>query len=108
MSRGRICLLVLACVMLVPVAPAARLQRPSAADGAIEVLPVHGQVSLLAGPAGNTAVQVGPQGIIVVDTMRAEDADALLAAVRKVGGDRPIRYIINTHAHSDRVVGNVT
>jgi cyclase len=74
----------------------------------IEVLPVHGQVYMLAGPASNAAMQVGPQGVIVVDTMREQDADALLAAIRSVAGDKPIRYIIDTHAHADHTGGNAT
>ncbi|OFV90068.1 MAG: hypothetical protein A3H95_16925 [Acidobacteria bacterium RIFCSPLOWO2_02_FULL_64_15] len=109
MSREQraLLILILACVVLLRVTPSAWWQGATAAGGAIEILPVHGQVSLLAGPTGNTAVQVGAQGVIVVDTMRPEDADALLAAVKRVAGDRPIRYIINTHAHSDRVGGNL-
>jgi cyclase len=78
------------------------------APDAIEILPVHGQVSLLAGPASNSLVQVGPEGVLVVDTMRADDAPGLLAAIRKLAGDRPIRYIVNTHVHADHTGGNQT
>ena len=53
-----------------------------AQQGGIEILPVHGQVYMLVGPAGNTAIQVGPQGVIVVDTMREQDADQLIATIR--------------------------
>ena len=35
---------------------------------AMDVLKVHGQVYLIAGPASNTVVQVGEQGVLVVDT----------------------------------------
>ena len=51
------------------------------------------------GPSSNAIVQVGDQGVLVVDTMRDEDADALLMEIRKLAGDRPIRYVVNTHAH---------
>jgi len=77
------------------------------AAGTIDVLHVHGQVYLLAGPASSAAIQVGEQGVLVVDTMREEDSDELLAAIRQVAGDKPIRFIVNTHAHSDHTGGNL-
>ena len=85
--------------------PLSAQQPPPAA--AIDVLPVHGQVYLLAGPASNALVQVGPQGVLVVDTMREQDADELLAAIRKLAPGKPIRYVLNTHAHLDHVGGNI-
>jgi len=77
--------------------------RPSSG---FDVLKVRGQVYLIAGPASNAVVQVGDQGVLVVDTMRDEDADGLLAEVRKLAGGKPIRYVVNTHAHLDHVGGN--
>ena len=87
--------------------PAVRAQQAQQPAPAIEILPVHGQVYLLAGPSSNTTIQVGPQGVLVVDTMREQDADALLAAIRKIAGDKPIRYVVNTHAHADHTGGNL-
>src|SRR5437899_13070727 len=81
---------------------AQKSQQPPALD----VLKVHGQVSLIAGPSSNAVVQVGDQGVLVVDTMREEDADALLTEIRKLAGNKPIRYVLNTHAHLDHVGGN--
>jgi len=77
-----------------------------AQQGGIEILPVHGQVYMLVGPAGNTAIQVGPQGVIVVDTMREQDADQLIATIRKVAGDKPIRFVIDTHMDPNHTGGN--
>jgi cyclase len=73
----------------------------------IEILPVRGQVYLLASAAGNTVIQVGAQGVLVVDTMREQDSDQLLAAIRTVAGDKPIRHVINTHGHPDHAGGNL-
>ena len=76
------------------------------AQAALDVLKVHGQVYLIAGPASNAVVQVGDQGVLVVDTMREQDADGLLAEIRKLAGGKPIRYVVNTHAHLEHVGGN--
>lgn len=79
-----------------------------AAGPGMEVLPVRGQISVIVGPAGNSIIQVGSQGVLVVDTMTEALSDQLVNAVRRVANQAPIRYIINTHAHPDRVGGNVT
>ena len=77
------------------------------AGAAIEALAVKGQVHLLANPEGNALMQMGPQGVLVVDTMREQDAPSLLASIRAVAGDRAIRYIVNTHAHPSHTGGNL-
>ena len=94
----------LAIAALFSVATAVSTQSP---PSSIDILKVHGQVYLLAGPAGNTVIQVGSQGVLVVDTQREQDADDLLAAIRKVAGDKPIRFVVNTHAHADHTGGNL-
>src|SRR5687767_8738231 len=60
---------------------------------------------MLAGAGGNIAVQVGKQGVLVVDTGSAQMSDKVLAAIRQLS-DQPIRYILNTHAHPDHTGGN--
>ena len=71
----------------------------------IEILPVQGNVYALFGAGGNTTVQVGPGGVLVVDTQFAGLSDKLLAAIRTLS-DQPIRYVINTHVHGDHIGGN--
>ena len=71
----------------------------------IRVWPVRGNVYMLVGPVGNSVVQVGDQGVIIVDTQFAELSDKILAAIGSLS-DRPIRYVINTHAHPDHTGGN--
>jgi glyoxylase-like metal-dependent hydrolase (beta-lactamase superfamily II) len=51
-------------------------------------------------------VQVGDQGVLVVDTMRTQDANALIEQIRRLAGSRPIRYVVNTNADLDHVGGN--
>jgi glyoxylase-like metal-dependent hydrolase (beta-lactamase superfamily II) len=71
----------------------------------IEILPVKGNVYALFGAGGNVTVQVGREGVLVVDTQFAELSDKLLAAIGTLS-DQPIRYVINTHVHGDHIGGN--
>jgi len=61
----------------------------------IEILPVQGKVSLLAGAGGNIAVQAGDDGVLLVNTGFEKMVDKTLAAIRKVS-TKPIRTIIYT------------
>lgn len=76
-------------------------------QGEIGVLPVQGNVFMLVGEGGNVTVQVGDEGVLVVDSLREELSDRLLATIRELS-DGPIRYVISTHAHPDNVGGNAT
>jgi cyclase len=76
-----------------------------ASDGDVHVLHVQQNVYMLAGPGVNSAVQIGGDGIIVVDTMTAGVGDKLLAAIRSLSS-KPIVQIINTHVHPDHTGGN--
>jgi glyoxylase-like metal-dependent hydrolase (beta-lactamase superfamily II) len=78
-------------------------QQPQAVE--IHVLPVQGNVYMLVGDGGNVTVQIGKEGVLLVDTGLAQGTDKLLAAVKQLSKG-PIRYIINTHAHADHVGGN--
>src|SRR5262249_10679004 len=71
----------------------------------VEVKKVQGNIYMLVGAGGNTTVQVGADGVLLVDTQFAPMAPKILAAVRMLS-DKPIRYIINTHVHSDHSGGN--
>ena len=71
----------------------------------IEVLPVQGNVYMLAGGGGNITLQIGKSGVLLVDTQFAPLTNKILVAIRKLS-DKPIRYIINTHVHPDHTGGN--
>jgi glyoxylase-like metal-dependent hydrolase (beta-lactamase superfamily II) len=73
----------------------------------VESLHVQGNVWLIAGAASNVAVQIGDDGILVVDTGGAGTATEVLAAIRALS-DKPIRWVVNTHAHPDHTGGNET
>ncbi len=71
----------------------------------IDVVPVRGGVYMLVGAGGNTTIQVGDEGVMVVDTQFAPLSTKILNAIKSIS-DKPIRYVINTHFHSDHIGGN--
>ena len=61
----------------------------------LEVLPVQGNVFVIVGAGGNTTVQIGPEGALVVDAQPAALSGAVLDAIRSVT-PQPIRHIVLT------------
>jgi cyclase len=92
-------------VPLLLLAAAAFAQTSATSNAEIHVLPVQGNVYMLVGAGGNITVQVGSQGVLLVDSGLASMSDKVLAAVRKLS-DKPIRYLLNTHVHPDHIGGN--
>lgn len=82
-------------------------QAATAPEPEIQIIPVQGNIYMIAGAGANIAMSVGNDGILLVDTGLARNSDRLLAAIKRFS-DKPIRYIINTHAHPDHTGGNVT
>jgi cyclase len=78
-------------------------QAPAPAE--VDTIHVQGNVYMLVGAGGNIAVQVGDDGVLVVDTGLAQNADKVLAAIKKLS-DQPIRWILDTHFHPDHTGGN--
>jgi glyoxylase-like metal-dependent hydrolase (beta-lactamase superfamily II) len=71
----------------------------------LEVLQVRPNFYMIAGAGGNIGVQVGEDGVVVVDSGSPAQADAVLAAIKRIT-PQPIRYVINTSADPDHVGGN--
>jgi cyclase len=78
-------------------------QQP--ADDELDVIPIRDNFHVIAGAGSNILVQVGPLGVILVDSGRTAMADKVLAAIRRIT-PLPIRYIINTSMDADHVGGN--
>ena len=72
---------------------------------ALELLPVRGNVSMLAGAGGNITVQVGNDGVLLVDSGAAGMSDKVLESIRTVSKGQ-VTYIVNTNDRSDHVGGN--
>jgi glyoxylase-like metal-dependent hydrolase (beta-lactamase superfamily II) len=77
--------------------------RPAAAD--LELLPVQGNISMLAGAGGNITVQIGKDGVLLVDSGAAAMSEQVAAAIQALS-KRQITYIVNTTDRSDHVGGN--
>ncbi|MGA9027878.1 MAG: MBL fold metallo-hydrolase [Steroidobacteraceae bacterium] len=79
---------------------------PAAASSKAEIVPVqHGVYLIYAGEGSNVVVQIGEQGVVVVDTATAAVSDKILAALRTLT-DKPVRYVLDTSADADHVGGN--
>jgi glyoxylase-like metal-dependent hydrolase (beta-lactamase superfamily II) len=79
-------------------------QGPIAGDQ-IKILPVRNNVYMLVNSAGNATVQIGEDGVTIVDTLTSPLANPLLAAVRTLSS-KPIRLIITTSFTADHIGGN--
>ena len=77
-----------------------------AAPPAVQSLHVQGNVWMLVGGFVNAAVQIGDEGVLVVDTMTDALAAPMVAEIKRLAGSKPIRWIVNTHAHPDHTGGN--
>jgi cyclase len=86
---------------------AASLSPAAETSSRIEPYHVQGNVWMLAGAASNIAVQIGDDGILVVDTGGRETRDEVLGAIRSLS-TKPIRWIVNTEADLDHTGGNET
>src|SRR5579864_8103648 len=110
-----------------------RLQPGPDANG-IEIVPVRGNIYLLAGAGANITLSVGRDGVFMVDTGAAQMADKVYAAIQRLTTDlntfrqpytredphsggsgtilssytppKPIRYIANTSMFPDHSGGN--
>jgi cyclase len=74
-------------------------------DG-LTTIHVQGNVYMIHGLGGNVAVQIGDEGVLVVDTGLENNAGELIAAIHSLS-DKPLQYIINTCFHADHTGGNV-
>jgi len=87
--------------------PSAATAQSPLANVDLAITHVAGNVYMIQRPGGggNIGAQIGPDGVLLVDSLFDPMTDALLAAVREVT-EEDIKYLINTHIHIDHVGGN--
>ena len=66
---------------------------------------VRDSIFLLKGKGGNVAVQMGKEGILVIDSQFEASAPEIIKTIQQVS-NRPIKFLINTHHHGDHTGGN--
>jgi cyclase len=73
--------------------------------GGLDVVKVRPNFYMIAGAGGNIGVQIGSDGVVLVNSGNGAATTEVLAAIKKLT-DLQIRYIINTGADPDFVGGN--
>ena len=74
--------------------------------GEVKAVHVQGNVHMIVGAGANIAVQVGEDGVLVVDTGNAGTSDKVLAAIKQIAPGKEIRWVINTGMDPRHTGGN--
>jgi cyclase len=121
-------------VLSLAMVAAAQQRNPfnDSADGNIEVVPIRDNIYLIGGAGSNIVISAGAEGVLMVDSGLAENADKVLQAVQGLtvelnkfkqpvtrfsasgSGDvlasyrppKPIRFLLNTSALPEHTAGN--
>lgn len=71
----------------------------------IKATELRGGTHLLTGAGGNIVASVGEDGTWIIDDQYAPLSEKIQAALKTLG-DKPLRFVINTHWHGDHTGGN--
>lgn len=103
-KNGTICWTVAAAFGWI-VCTAVSIQAAEPDNGGLDVVRVRPNFYMIAGAGGNIGVQIGTDGVVLVDAGTEGASDRVLAAIRKLT-ELPTRYVIDTGADADHVSGN--
>lgn len=74
-------------------------------DSGLDVIKVRPNFYMLAGAGGNIGVQIGSDGVVLVNAGNQASSDKVIAEIKKLT-PLPVRIIIDTNADADFVGGN--
>lgn len=94
-----------AAILALTCLPAAAQQQVDYSKLQIRTTDLGHGVYLLDWAGGDSLVLTGADGVLLVDASVAPMVDNIKAAVARLS-DKPIRIVINTHAHADHFGGN--
>ena len=78
---------------------------PVTLDAQVRTVPVRDGVYMLVGQGGNIGLSVGQDGAFLIDDQFAPLTEAIRAAIGELT-DLDVRFVVNTHFHSDHTDGN--
>jgi len=82
-------------------------QPSKLAAGEVKAVHVQGNVHMIVGAGANIAVQVGEDGVFVVDAGAAGTSEKVLAAIKSITPPgKEIRWMVNTTFRADHTAGN--
>lgn len=78
-----------------------------AQDSGLDIIKVRPNFYMIAGAGANIGVQIGSDGVVLVNAGDGKHSDAVIAEIKKLT-PLPIRFVIDTNADADFVTGNGT
>jgi cyclase len=94
--------------ILLAAASVAVAQQQDFSKAEIRTTQLAEHLYLLQGAGGNITVAVSPDGVLLVDDDYAALADKIRTALKTVGAEAPVRFVVNTHYHYDHTGGNLS
>jgi len=105
LSHRSLLLSCLFCALLVAVIPSYCGAQQNFDQVQIQTEKLAEGIYMLTGAGGNIGVCAGEDGVLMIDSQYAALTDKIRAAIAAIS-DKPIRFLINTHWHSDHTGGN--
>jgi glyoxylase-like metal-dependent hydrolase (beta-lactamase superfamily II) len=99
----------MAAIMILGYLPLPAAAQPATGNVAvegIEILPLRDNFYVIGGAGANVAVQIGADGVVVVNAGRAEMSNQLMQAIRQLAPNKGVIDIIDTSAAPDETQGN--
>jgi glyoxylase-like metal-dependent hydrolase (beta-lactamase superfamily II) len=84
---------------------AAQSGAPVPPSNDVRTMHVRENIYMIVGPGGNSTVQIGKQGVLLIDAQTAAVSDKVMAEIAKLNSGR-LRYVIDTSSDPNRVGGN--